>query len=229
MVQSKLLGRFKAAQLEAKCAEIKQLLEEGKAKEFCLKDDGLLTNFKQVCVLESGSLRKEIMSEAHHSSYTVHPGGTMMYQDMKESYWWINMKRDIARFVEQFSTCQQVKAKHQRPIGTLKPLLILKWKLDEIVMDFILGLPKTPIGEDSLWVVIDHLTKSAHFILMKVKDPMDKLAKLYVQNIVRMPGVPSAIISDRDSHFTLRFWQSLQKEIGTDLKFYTTFHSQTDS
>jgi hypothetical protein len=73
-------------------------------------------------------------------------------------------------------------------------------------MDFILGLPKAPIGEDSIWVVVDRLTKSAHFIPIKVKDPIDKLAKLYVQNIVCLHGVPSAIISNRDSRFTLRFW-----------------------
>jgi hypothetical protein len=80
-------------------------------------------------------------------------------------------------------------------------------------MDFILGLPKTPIGEDSVWVV-DRLTKSAHFIPTKVKDPMDKLGRLYVQNVVRLHGVPSAIISDRESSFTSRFWQSVQKEMG---------------
>ena len=81
-------------------------------------------------------------------------------------------------------------------------------------MDFILRLPKAPTGEDSIWVVIDRLTKSAHFIPMKVKDLMDKLARLYVQNIACLHGVPSAIISDRDSHFTSRFWQSLQKKWG---------------
>jgi hypothetical protein len=95
-------------------------------------------------------------------------------------------------------------------------------------MDFMLGLPQAPTGEDSIWVVVDRLTKSAHFIPIKVKDPMDKLARLYVENIVRLHGVPSALISDRDSRFTLRFWQCLQKETGTELKFSTTFHPQTD-
>jgi hypothetical protein len=127
MVQSELLARIKAAQLEdPECAKIKQLLAEGKTKEFCLKKDGLLTHFKQVCVPGIGGLRKEIMSEAHHSPYTVHPGGTKMYNDMKGSYWWNNMKKDIVKFVEQCSTYQQVKAEHQRPARTLKPLLILK-------------------------------------------------------------------------------------------------------
>jgi hypothetical protein len=151
-----------------------------KANEFCLKEDGLLTHFKQVCVPRSEGLRKEIMNEAHCSPYIVHPRGTKMYRDMKGSYWWNNMKREIAKFVEQCPTCQQMKVEHQRPAGTLKLLLIPKWKWDEIAMDFILGLPKSPTGEDSIWVVINRLTKSAHFIPKKVKDSMDKFAKLYV-------------------------------------------------
>jgi hypothetical protein len=93
-------------------AKIKQLLTEGKANEFCFKEDGLLTHFKQVCVPGIGGLRKEIMSEAHHSLYIMHPGGTKMYRDVKGSYWRNNMKKDIAKFVEQCSTCQQVKAEH---------------------------------------------------------------------------------------------------------------------
>ena len=98
--------------------------------------------------------------------------------------------------------------------GTLKPLLIPKWKWDEIAMDFIFGLPKAPAGEDSTWVVVDHLTKSTHFMLMKVKDPMDKLARLYIQNIVLLHVTTLAIISDRDFHFSSRFWQSLQRKWG---------------
>jgi hypothetical protein len=145
MVQSELPVRIKAAQLEdPKCAKIKQLLIEGKAKEFCLKEDRLLTHFKQVCLPGIGGLRKEIMSEAYHFPYAVHLRGIKMYRDVKGSYWWNNMKSDIAKFVEQCSACQQVKAEHQRPVGTLKPLLIPKWKWDKIAMDFILGLPKAP-------------------------------------------------------------------------------------
>jgi hypothetical protein len=113
-------------------------------------------------------------------------------------------------------------------VGKLKPLLIPKWKWDEIAMDFILGLPKAPTGEDSIWVVVNCLTKSAHLIPIKVKDLMDKLARLYVQNIVRLHGVPLVIILDRDSRFTSRFWQSLQKKMETELKFSTAFHPLTD-
>jgi hypothetical protein len=113
MVQSEFLVRIKAAQLEdPECAKIKQLLVEGKTKEFCLKEDGLLTHFKQVCVPGIRGLRKEIMSDDHHSTYIVHPGGTKMYRDVKGSYWWNNMNKDNTKFVEQCLTCQQVKAEH---------------------------------------------------------------------------------------------------------------------
>jgi hypothetical protein len=88
----------------------------------------MLTHSTRVCVPTSNELRKEIMNEAHHSLLYVHPGSTKMYKDVKGLYWWNNMKRDIAKFVEQCPTCQQVKAKHQRPAGMLKPLLIPKWK-----------------------------------------------------------------------------------------------------
>jgi hypothetical protein len=88
-------------------------LPKVRQRSFCHKEDGLLTHFKQVCVPGIGGLRNEIMSEAHHSPYTVHLGGTKMYRDVKGSYWWNNMK-DIAKFVEQWSTCQQVKVEHQR-------------------------------------------------------------------------------------------------------------------
>ena len=154
------------------------------------------------------------MSEAHRFPCTAHPSGTKTYQDVKGSYWWNNMKWDIARFMEQCSTSQQVKAKHQRLARMLKPLLIPKWKWDEVTIDFILGLPKAPTRENSIWVVVDRLTKSVHFIPVKVKDPMDKLVRLYVQSIVRLHRVPLAIVSNRDYRFTSRFWQSLQKEMG---------------
>jgi hypothetical protein len=101
MVKSELLARIKVAELEdPECVKIKQLLAEGKKNEFCLKEDGLLTHFKQVCVPRIGVLRKEIMSEAHHSPYIVHPRGTKMYCHVKGSYWWNNTKKDIVKFVE---------------------------------------------------------------------------------------------------------------------------------
>jgi hypothetical protein len=94
-------------------------------------------------------------------------------------------------------------------------------------MDSILGLPKTPTREDSIWMVVNRLTKSAHFIPLKIKVPMDKLVRLYVQNIVQLYIVTSAIVLDKDSPFTSRFWQSLQKKMRMELKFGIAFHVQT--
>ena len=151
-----------------------------------------------------------------------------MYQDLKRRYWWPGMKRDVVQFVEKCLTCQQVKAEHQRPAGTLQPLGIPEWKWDQVTMDFVSGLPKTRQNHDSAWVIVDRLTKAAHFVPVNMTYTMDKLAELYVQNIVRLHGVPKSIVSDRDSRFTSKFWGSLQTALGTKLKFSTAYHPQTD-
>nr|GEX21209.1 putative reverse transcriptase domain-containing protein [Tanacetum cinerariifolium] len=126
-----------------------------------------------------GELRNLIMHESHKSKYSVHPGCDKMYQDIKLLYWWPNMKADIATYVGKYLTCLKVKAEHQKPCGLLVQPEIPHWKYDNITMDFVTELPKTQSGNDTIWVVVDPLTKSAHFLPMKETDPMDKLARLY--------------------------------------------------
>jgi len=138
------------------------------------------------------------------------------------------MKRDIAECVAQCPSCQLVKDEHQKPTGQLQPLDVPMWKWDQIAMDFVVGLPKAPSGQDALWVIIDRLTKSAHFLPIKVTDKLDKLAELYVREIVKLHGVPVSIVSDRDPWFTSRFWDRLQSAMGTKLNFSTAYHPQTD-
>ena len=111
------------------------------------------------------------------------------------------MKRDIAEFVQKCQVCQQVKAEHMKPPGLLVSLPIPEWKWEYITMDFILGLPRTAQGLDAIWVVVDRLTKIAHFIPICVDYPIDKLTQLYVQEVVRLQGVPESIISDRNPRF----------------------------
>ena len=106
------------------------------------------------------------------------------------------MKRDVAQFVSKCLTYQQEKAEHQRPARLLQPLLIGKWKWDHVTMDFVIGLPRTPQGNDSIWVIIDRLTKSAHFLAMRVIDLVLSLSKLYMKEIVRLHGVPISIVSN---------------------------------
>jgi hypothetical protein len=151
-----------------------------------------------------------------------------MYKDLKTRYWWYGMKRDIAEYVSLCDTCQWGKAKHQRPTGLLPPLKISEWKLEEIGMDFIVGLPRTQAGYDSIWVIVDRLTKVAHFIPVKTTYSGAKLAEFYMSRIVCLHGVPMKIVSDRGSHFTSKFWEKLHESMDTKLNFSSAYHPQTD-
>ncbi|GJT51127.1 putative reverse transcriptase domain-containing protein [Tanacetum coccineum] len=157
-----------------------------------------------------GDLRTVIMHESHKSKYSIHPGSDKMYQDMKKLYWWPNMKADIATYVSKCLTCAKVKAEHQRPSGLLVQPKIPEWKWDNITMDFVTKLPKSSQGYDTIWVIVDRLTKSAIFVPMRKTDPLDKLARMYLKEVVTRHGIPVSIIYDRDSRFTSNFWKSLQ-------------------
>ncbi|GJV63950.1 putative reverse transcriptase domain-containing protein [Tanacetum coccineum] len=150
-------------------------------------------------------LRSVIMHESHKSKYSIHPGSKKMYQDMKKLYWWPNMKADIATYVSKCLTCARVKAEHQRPSGLLVQPEIPEWKWDNIMMDFITKLPKSSQGFDTIWVIVDRLTKYVHFLPIRENDPLDKLARLYLNRIVARHGIPASIICDRDGRFTLNF------------------------
>nr|CAH66015.1 OSIGBa0093M15.5 [Oryza sativa] len=183
---------------------------------------------ERICVLEDKELKDTIMKEVHETLYSIHPGSTKMYQDLKQQFWWASMRREIAEYVALCDVCQRVKAEHQKPAGLLQPLKIPEWKWEEIGMDFITGLPRTSAGHDSIWVVVDRLTKVAHFIPVKTTYTGHKLAELYMARVVCLHGVPKKIVSDRGSQFTSKFWQKLQVEMGTRLNFSTAYHPQTD-
>nr|GFA47267.1 retrotransposable element Tf2 [Tanacetum cinerariifolium] len=173
-----------------------------KQVEFHLDNDNMLWQGTRLVVPNDASLREALLTEAHSSPFSVHPGSTKMYHDLKQHFWWSGMKGD--------------------------PLNIPVWKWDEISMDFVTGLPRTQRRHDAIWVVVDRLTKSAHFLHIRKDCPVSRLAKIFQQEIVRLHGTPSAIVSDRDPRFASRFWKGLQKAWGTRLKFSTAFHPQTD-
>ncbi|GJX01029.1 putative reverse transcriptase domain-containing protein [Tanacetum coccineum] len=175
-----------------------------------------------------GDLRTVIMHEPHKSKYSIHPDSDMMYQDMKKLYWWPNMKADIATYVSKCLTCAMVKAEHQRPSGLLVQPKIPKWKWENSTMDFVTKLPKTSQGYDIIWVIADRLTKSAIFTPMRETDPMDKLARIYLKEVVTRHGIPISIIYDRDPRFASNFWRPLQNALGTNLDMSTAYHPQTD-
>ncbi|GJV21899.1 reverse transcriptase domain-containing protein [Tanacetum coccineum] len=173
-------------------------------------------------------LRTVIMHESHKSKYSIHPGSDKMYQDIKKLYWWPNMKANIATYVSKCLTCAKVKAEHKRPSGLLVQPEIPQWKWDNITMDFVTKLPKSSQGYDTIWVIVDRLTKSAIFMPMRETDPLDKLARMYLKEVVTKHGIPVSIICDRDPRFSSNFWKSLQKALGTSLDMSTAYHPETD-
>ena len=175
------------------------MLKKSKAPHFREDDQGTLWYKNRICVPDVKDLQKLILSEAHDTAYSIHPGSTKMYYDLKERFWWYGMKRSVAEYVAICDTCQRVKAEHQRPAGLLQPLKIPEWKWEEITMDFIVGLPRTQKGYNSIWVVVDRLTKVAHFIPVNTTYSGARLAELYISRIVCLHGVPKKIISDRGS------------------------------
>ncbi|GJX40417.1 putative reverse transcriptase domain-containing protein [Tanacetum coccineum] len=147
-----------------------------------------------------GDLRTVIMHEYHKSKYSVYLGSDKMYQDMKKLYWWPNMKADIVTYVSKCLTCSKVKAENQRPSGLLVQPKIPEWKWDNITMDFVTKLPKSPQGHDIIWVIVDRLTKSAIFMPMRETDSIEKLARLYIK----------------------------EKALGASLDMSTAYHPETD-
>ncbi|WVZ74917.1 hypothetical protein U9M48_023032 [Paspalum notatum var. saurae] len=168
-------------------AELKVGMEEGLLPDFRKDQLGTLWLKGRLCVPLNKDIRDSILTEAHCTKYSIHPGSTKMYQDLKKLFWWRRMKRDIAEFVARCDVCNRVKAEKQRPAGLLKPLEIPMWKWEKITMDFIVGLPRSPKGNDSIWVIVDRLTKSAHFIPVKANYNASRLAELYIQNILSLP------------------------------------------
>ncbi|GKD87290.1 putative reverse transcriptase domain-containing protein [Tanacetum coccineum] len=161
------------------------------------RNDGVLYYLDRVWVPSKGDV-----DEAHKLKYFIHLGADKMYYDLKDRYWWPRMKKYIAVYVSRCLTCLKVKAKHQRPSGLLQQPEIPEWKWEGIAMDFVMKLPRTSSGHDTIWVIMDRLTKSAHFLPMRKDYKMDRLVRLYLNEIVARHGMPILIISDYDSRFT---------------------------
>jgi len=194
---------------QGKDLELQQIISElgtEKRKDFRMSNDNILQFKERVCVPRSRVLRKMLLEEEHKSRLSIHPGMTKMYKDLKATFWWTGMKTDVADFVASCLVWQKAKIEHQRPGGTLEPLEIPQWKWDNIAMDFVTHLPKSTRGYDATWVIVDRLMKCAHFLPINQKLSMDKLAELYVREVVRLHGVPASIVSDRDLRCTSRFW-----------------------
>ncbi|GKB01502.1 putative reverse transcriptase domain-containing protein, partial [Tanacetum coccineum] len=192
------------------------------------KEDGSLYCMDKIWVPLVGDVRMVILNEAHKSKYSVHPRADKMYHDLRDMYWWPGIKRDIATYVSKCLTCVKVKAEHQRPSGLLQKPKIPEWKWDKITIDLITKLPRSRSGHDAIWVIVDSLTKSAYFLAIREDFSTEKLARLYIDVIVERHGVSESIISDQDGRFTLHFWQTVQRALGTRLDLSTAYHPWTD-
>nr|GEV22259.1 putative reverse transcriptase domain-containing protein [Tanacetum cinerariifolium] len=227
-----ILGiKTKILATQNKAFEVVNALAEmlrGLDKNMKRKSDGALYYMDRIWVPLIGDVRTLIMDEAHKSRYSVHLRADKMYYDLRDMYWWPGMKKYIALFVSKYLTCLKVKGKHQRLSGLLQQPGILELKCERIAMDFITKLPRTSNGHDSIWVIVDRLTKFAHFLPICEDFNMDTLARLYLKEIVARHGVPTSIISNNESHFTSRFWQSLQDALGTRLDITMANYPQTD-
>ncbi|KAD3640698.1 hypothetical protein E3N88_29921 [Mikania micrantha] len=229
VITSGLIEQIKEAQKEA-LKEENWKRDRIKGQAYNLDEDnrGLKTRWGRVWIPPTCPLKSTLLEEAHKSKYSIHPGATKMYRDLRVNYWWPGMKRDVVKHVEKCLTCMQVKAEHQKPYGKLQPLEIPLWKWEHITMDLITKLPKTRKGYDTIWVIVDRLTKSAHFLPIRESYSSEKMAETYVREIVSRHGVPVTIVSDRDTRFTSHFWRNFQEELGTKLLISTAYHPQTD-
>jgi hypothetical protein len=206
---------------------IREKIRDGKAKCFKEDDQGVVWFNNRIVVPKNEELRQQILDEAHLSRYSIHPGSTKMYQDLKQHYWWMKMKIEIARYVARCDTCRCVKAIHMKAAGPLQSLPIPTWKWEDISMDFIVGLTRTAKGYDSIWVIVDRLTKIAHFLPVRVKYTVATYAELYIARILSLHGVPKTIVSDRGPQFVSKFWEELHKALDTKLLHSSAYHPQT--
>jgi len=224
-INSEFLNSIKEAhKVDVKLVDLMIVNNLAEDSDFKVDDQGVLRFRGRICIPANDEMKKMILEESHRSSLSIHPGATKMYHDLKKMFWWSGLKRDVAQFVYACLTCQKSKVEHQKPAGLLTPLDVPEWKWHSISMDFVTILPSTPRGHDAIWVIVDRLTKSAHFILINISFPVSQLVEIYIHEIVKLHGVPSSIVSDRDPRFTSRFWKSLHETLGTNLKLSLVYH-----
>jgi hypothetical protein len=212
--------------------DIKVTLQQGilqqKIEGYELKEDGILMYRRKVYVPNVQELKNMLLSKMHKVPYAGHPGYQKTIATVKKQYYWPGMKNEVVDFIAKFLECQKVKAKHRHPTGLLQPFPISEWKWEVVTMVFITKLPMTTKQHDYIMVVVDKCTKATHFIPVKSMHKTTNIAEIYMREIAKLHGVPKTIVSDKDSKFTSNFWKGLFKGFGTNLKFSTTCHPESD-
>ncbi len=191
--------------------------------------NGIIYNYNnQICIPNNNLIKQLIFNEHHDSILAAHAGFDKTYQSIARTFYWFGMYEEIKSYVASCLPCQQNKARNSNKLGLLQPLPIPIQKWSQVSMDFIVQLTRTRRGYDAIIVVVDKLTKMAHFIPTTTNVSATQVATLFMNEIVRYHGLPSSIVSDRDARFTSSFWKSLWKLCGTKLNMSTAFHPETD-
>jgi hypothetical protein len=164
----------------------------------------------------------------HNVPYAGHPGYLKTITAVKSQYYWLGMKKEVVDFIAKYLECQKVKVENRHPIGFLQPLPIPEWKWEFVTMDFITKLPRTNEQHDSIIVVVDKLTKAAHFVRVKITHKEANIVDVYMKEIYRLHGIPKTIVSERDPEFTSKFWKGLFNGFGTNLNFSSAYHPKSD-
>jgi hypothetical protein len=182
----------------------------------------------RIYVPSSKELRNLVLKEMHNVPYARHLDYQKKITTVRSQFFWPGMKKDVVDYIARCMECQRVKVDHRHPTGLLQPLPIPEKKWEVITIDFITKLPRTKRQHDSIMVVVEKLTKAAHFVPVKTTHIIDNIADIFMREIARLHGIPRTIVSDRDTKFTSNFWKGLFKGFGTNLKSITTYHSHSD-
>lgn len=227
-LESEFLPRIKEECLKDSVYEkLRQQVKDGMVRRYWLEDELLYAKGGRLYVPSSGGLRRELLRETHDSKWAGHPGQERTYALLARCYFWPKMEEDVEAYVKTCLVCQQDKTEKRKQAGLLEPLPIPDRPWQSVSMDFISGFPKVDACK-SIMVVVDRFSKYAVFIPASHACPADEAARLFFKHVVKYWGLPEDIISDRDTRFTGRFWTALFELLGSDLKFSTANHPQTD-
>jgi hypothetical protein len=193
-----------------------------------LKEDGILMYRGKVYVSNSNELKNGVLKEIHNVSYVDHLGYQKTSVVVISQYFWSGMKKQVANYIIGCLEFQMVKTEHKHLTVFLQPFPILKWKWEVVIVDFITKLPRTVKQHDSIMVVVDKLTKEAHFIPVNTTHKATNIADIFINEVVMLHGVLKTIVLDRDPKFTLNFWKGLFKGFLTNLNLSTTYHRESD-
>jgi hypothetical protein len=187
---------------------------------------GLLFRGNQLCIPKC-SMRENLLKEKHSGGLVGHFGHDKMFSKLNGSYFWPRMRTDVKIFLDRSRICQHTKGKRQNT-GLYQPLPILEMSWDAMSMDFILGLPRTQRGFDSIFVVVDRFSKMEHFIPCQKTNDITHIANLFFKEVIKLHGLPRSIVSDRDTKFVGHLWRTLWKKLGTNLSFISAYHPWMD-